>query len=216
MAWSSPRTWTTGEVMTAAYFNAQIRDALLTSGPGVVTAARQVAYATAANAMAASAAGSALSVLRMTAAATAVELMSQDDYLPWVSVLNCWGPYASATGTWSRTGYEFFSFYGAILNTGVQNDELMWPVVLAAGTWTFTILGSTDTDRAISTLKLDGTDSGTADWYSASLTKAAKSITGVSVASSGKKELKLVAATKNGSSSSYVLNLSAIICARTA
>lgn len=57
MAWTAPRTWVTGEVVTAALLNAHLRDNLLETPTAKVTTAGDIVYATGANAMARLAAG---------------------------------------------------------------------------------------------------------------------------------------------------------------
>ena len=52
MAWTAPRTWVTGETVTAALMNAQIKDNFLVSGPAQVTTVGDIVYATGANALA--------------------------------------------------------------------------------------------------------------------------------------------------------------------
>ncbi len=51
MAWTAPRTWVTGETVTAALMNAHIRDNLLETSAATVTTAGDIAYADAANSM---------------------------------------------------------------------------------------------------------------------------------------------------------------------
>ena len=51
MAWTTPRCWTTGEVVTAALLNAQIKGNMDVTSAGVVTAAGDIAYASAAHTM---------------------------------------------------------------------------------------------------------------------------------------------------------------------
>ena len=51
MAWSAPRTWVTGEVVTAALMNAEIRDNFLETSAATVTTAGDIAFADAANSM---------------------------------------------------------------------------------------------------------------------------------------------------------------------
>ncbi len=51
MAWTAPRTWVTGETVTAALMNAQIRDNFLETSAATVTTAGDLAYADAANSM---------------------------------------------------------------------------------------------------------------------------------------------------------------------
>lgn len=52
MAWTAPRTWTTGELVTASMFNTGLRDNLLATGVATVTTAGDITYATGANALA--------------------------------------------------------------------------------------------------------------------------------------------------------------------
>ena len=52
MAWTDPRDWSTGEVVTAALMNSALRDNLNVTSAGVVTTAGDIAYASAAHTMA--------------------------------------------------------------------------------------------------------------------------------------------------------------------
>jgi len=52
MAWTTPRTWVTGEVVTAALLNTHLRDNLDETAPATVTTAGDLVYATGANALA--------------------------------------------------------------------------------------------------------------------------------------------------------------------
>lgn len=51
MAWTTPRTWTTGELVTAALLNTHLRDNLNMTAPAVVTALGQLVYGGGANAL---------------------------------------------------------------------------------------------------------------------------------------------------------------------
>lgn len=51
MAWTSPRTWTTSEIVTASMMNTHVRDNLLETAPGKASAAGQTIHSTAANAV---------------------------------------------------------------------------------------------------------------------------------------------------------------------
>lgn len=51
MAWVAPATWTTGQIVTAANLNEQIRDNMLQTAPAKVTTAWDVVVATGANAL---------------------------------------------------------------------------------------------------------------------------------------------------------------------
>jgi hypothetical protein len=52
VAWTAPRTWVTGETVTAALLNTHLRDNLLETGPAKVTTAGDLIYGSAANALA--------------------------------------------------------------------------------------------------------------------------------------------------------------------
>jgi hypothetical protein len=51
MAWTAPRTWVTGETVTAALMNSAIRDNLLETSAATATTAGDLVYADAANSM---------------------------------------------------------------------------------------------------------------------------------------------------------------------
>ena len=51
MAWTTPRTWTTSEIVTASMMNTHVRDNLNETAPGKATAARQTVWSSAANAI---------------------------------------------------------------------------------------------------------------------------------------------------------------------
>ena len=93
--------------------------------------------------------------------------------------------------------------YGA----STVNNYMTWDVPLVAGTWTVTVIYATENNRGVITGSIDGVDlSPTVDAYSAGATSnVVTQWTGVSVASSGVKEFKLRAASKNASSSAYYI-----------
>lgn len=106
---------------------------------------------------------------------------------------------------------------GYASSSSVQNDEIGWDVIMAAGTWTISILTVTGASSGIITASLDGTTVGTIDLYSASTVfNSLKTITGIAVSTSGKQRLLLKMAAKNPSSSSYAASLSAVRLLRTA
>jgi hypothetical protein len=70
MAWTTPRTWVTGETVTAALLNAHIRDNQRETSPFTVTTAGDLSYADGANSMNSRVGiGAALSVLASTGSA---------------------------------------------------------------------------------------------------------------------------------------------------
>lgn len=72
MAWTTPRTWTTGELVTAALLNTHLRDNFNVTMPALVTAAGDIAQATGANALARLGIGTAFQIPAVNAGATAL------------------------------------------------------------------------------------------------------------------------------------------------
>lgn len=96
------------------------------------------------------------------------------------------------------------------------NDGLYWNVLLAAGTYTLNIACQKDINRGIYTVSLDGTTIATLDAYAAGTTQATLTQTGIVVAAAGLYQLRIIAASKNGSSAAYGIDLSAIHLVKTA
>lgn len=89
-------------------------------------------------------------------------------------------------------------------STPAINDEFSQSFYLAAGTYNFYALGVTFTDCGITTWSIDGGSIGTMDWYSTPAAfNALKSITSITIATSGYHKLTGKAATKNASSTNY-------------
>ena len=104
----------------------------------------------------------------------------------------------------------------ASYNTGAQNDEITWDVVLAAGTWSLELIHSTDSDRGIYSIFFDSVLKGTIDGYTGSkVYNVRTSVVGIVVPTTKKIELKLITATKNGSSAGYVAAISGLRLIRT-
>lgn len=157
------------------------------------------------------------------------------EILPWhVSIIPMIWTSDAATGTWAivaaagptTTGLQPFYIPGSSANSGsganlrntslAQNDAWAVDVILAKGTWDATFWVYENTNAGIITLNQDGSSMGTVDTYAAAATATSVSITGWSVAATGKKRMQLKMATKNASSSGYVLNIYAIEFRRTA
>ena len=144
------------------------------------------------------------------------ELPWHIDWLPPAST-----PDATPQGTWTLNVPTDIDSTRVVLNgmsnsAGAQNDEIAWDHVLGAGTWDIHMWVRKSTNTGIVTVLIDGVSAGTADTYSGSPIGDKVSVTGVTVASSGKKRISFKVATKNGSSSAYVLNLMAVELRRTA
>jgi len=71
MAWTTPRTWVTGEIVTAALLNAQIKANMDLSAPAKLTTAGDMLYATGANATARLAKGTNGNILHQASCAPA-------------------------------------------------------------------------------------------------------------------------------------------------
>jgi hypothetical protein len=160
--------------------------------------------------------------------------LSYVDVLPWHHViLPVWTPDTTPQGTWAVSSVADsagdYGLYkpGSTANSGgaqsfanavgtAQNDEVGWFVNLGAGTWEAKFWVRKSTNTAIITLNLDGASQGTVDTYAAAPAAATLSITGWTVATSGKHTISIKAATKNASSSAYVLNFTVIELHRTA
>jgi len=95
-----------------------------------------------------------------------------------------------------------------------QNDELNFKIYMVAGTYTFNLLHNQAAGNGIAKLKIDGSAVGTIDMYNAGdVYNVIGTITGISVASSGIKDVNILMDTKNGSSAGYGIraNMMALI-----
>lgn len=127
-----------------------------------------------------------------------------DSLLPWNIGIDVFMTAVSYVG-WNTlfvdTGCVYNGYMGS---SGAQNDEINFDVALASGTWTFELIHVQSSNVGIYTVSLDGTSIGTIDGYSAGTTKNVRTqISGVVVATTGKRRLKLKMATKNASSGNY-------------
>lgn len=132
-------------------------------------------------------------------------------WLPWQGV-------KSVVGTWSRNNLSDNLGMGYWTNdTVAQNDEFTVDVWMDAGTWKLASIGYTNTNRAILDYQLNGVSIGTLDWYSASLVNNVyKEIAGITVATAGLKTLKVIASSKNASSSGFVAEMKSLALIKTA
>lgn len=102
-------------------------------------------------------------------------------------------------------------------STGAQNAEFTYDQAMSAGTWSVFVIHIKGTDRGIISVQIDSVEVGTIDTYNGSLSRnQVGSVTGISVAATGQKEIKLKMATKNASSSSYYGTVNLITWIRTA
>jgi hypothetical protein len=139
-------------------------------------------------------------------------------YEPWtVDVDMFMTPVSKIAANWS-IAQNSGMFYGGIADTfpATINDELNWDIILSAGIWTIEALYFSNPANGIITFQLDGVTAGTLDTYSAgNVSNVRGSVTGITVATGGKKRLKALMATKNASSSSYRFEMQHIQLRRT-
>lgn len=203
MAWTAPRTWTDNEVPSATVMNAHVKDNLLELAAAKFTAAGDTIRATGATALARVAIGAAGAIAAVNSGATSHEWVTPED-LWWVDVDVLSG--GTANTNWDTRQASSGHTYGGrlVTDSGAQNNEVSWPIVLAAGTWTFRLTHVTGSDRGIYSVRLDAVDQGTIDGYSGSgLDDQVSDVTGIVVATTGKKTFALKMATKNASSGNY-------------
>lgn len=154
-----------------------------------------------------------------------------DTMLPWhVHIIPMITTADAAAGTWALSAFteQFtFPFYrpGSTANSGgsvgwasdaTQNAYQSYDVPLSAGMWDAHFWVRRSTNTGIITLNQDGASCGTVDTYNATVDAAKVSITGWTVATTGKKRMQLIMATKNASSSAYTLGFFAVEFRRTA
>ena len=82
--WSAPRTWVTGEIVTASYLNSNIRDNFLETAPAKATAAGDIFVATAVNAIKRVPVGSAGSIVSVNSVGNDIQF---DNTLEIMSLL---------------------------------------------------------------------------------------------------------------------------------
>lgn len=106
---------------------------------------------------------------------------------------------------WSTVGITstYRGLQGVRDSTAAQNAEIIYPVTLEAGTYTFDLFHLASTNRGIYDVQFDGTSVGTIDGYAAATAAAMGSITGITVAKSGRINVRLLMSTKNASSTAY-------------
>ena len=142
-----------------------------------------------------------------------------DNVLPWRIDINAFTTPSATTGIYTLTTDEAGgSIYNAFLvGANAQNNLIAWDLVLAAGTWTVSLLHLTGSDRGIYSLQFDGVEKGTIDGYSAGTVRnVLADVTGISIATSGKVRFSMKVATKHASSSAYFTKFYVVSLIRTA
>lgn len=106
--------------------------------------------------------------------------------------------------------------YGWYNSSSAQNDQLTWTLFIARGTYAIKVRGRKSSNLGILTIKVDGSSVGTIDFYNATPAYLASALTGISVSTGGSHTVQIIVATKNASSSNYLINLLDLIVYRTA
>ena len=126
--------------------------------------------------------------------------------------------YSSITqGTWVlSTQTNLFTNTRIQNNAEAINDRINYKVFLAAGTYTFTLIGSKGNDRGILDLLLDSVSKGTIDLYnSVDVLNFQGSITGIVIPADALIEVGIKVPSKNASSSNYKITLCMLTFFRT-
>lgn len=122
---------------------------------------------------------------------------------PWIVDLDAFQTHGN-TGWNTPSPIAGVIHSGYNLSAGNQNDELFWDTVLSAGTWAIGLMHATGTNRGIYTILIDDVSVGTVDGYAGvTALNTVSNVTGIVVATTGVKRVKLRMATKNASSSSF-------------
>lgn len=142
--------------------------------------------------------------------------------------IDCFGQPKSNAGWAGPASQSSTSLFGGNRDsTGGQNSEIVFPVRLAAGTYSLDLFHKKGTNRAIYTIYLNdvlltaygavGASAGaltgaTIDGYNASTTSATDTITGIVIATEGLYDLKLKLETKNAAASAnYVGSICGVV-----
>lgn len=137
---------------------------------------------------------------------------------PYMAQIVPAGPAIAVSGTWEVVEDPNARFRSYFLQSSVPsvNDEIAWDVLLAAGTYRLNVVHLTGDNQGIYDILIDGTAIATIDAYSASgIYNVKTQVTGIVVATAGRKRVSLRVTGKNGSSSSRYAQPSSIQLIRT-
>jgi hypothetical protein len=141
---------------------------------------------------------------------------------PWTIDLDANLLVGASVGTLTPTPDGQCFYGGYVQSGGTQNERADWPVLLGAGTWSLALMVVQSPSGGIVTVQLDdGAGSfstiGTVDLYNAGVVRnLVHTFTGVAVAATGVKTLRLLMATKNASASNFYLFAQHVALVRTA
>lgn len=125
-------------------------------------------------------------------------------YIPWTIDIDVF-PTPKSNVNWDFNNMDANSiYYGYKSGTGAQNNSIAWDVILTAGTWSVELMYHIANAFGVFSIQFDSVEKGMIDSYSPVYSQNARaSITGISVPTSAKVELKLKMATKNDASGGY-------------
>ncbi len=131
----------------------------------------------------------------------------------WINVLAT--PFSNVGfNTIAQASADYYG--GELQSDGTQNDEVVFQKYLQAGTYTLDLFHKTQTTRGIYSIYIDGVLLGTTiDGYSASGASTRSTIANITIATSNLHSIRLLMATKNGSSSTYTGVIHGISLTRT-
>lgn len=220
MAWTSPRRWTVGEMATAALLNTHLRDNLLVTEVKAITTAGDLVKGSGANALTRIPIGTANQHKRVSSGVVPT----------WTTPLNAVGRLAYVAGVSPAGGNNLNTNWNAAPGDpetgriyaahsgpdGALNDEASWYLLLEAGTYSFFMIYHSFSGAGIVSIRLNGTEFGTQDMYSASEVKnATKTVTGIAVAPISRHSLTLKITSKHASSSGYGARIARLCLSRT-
>ena len=137
---------------------------------------------------------------------------------PTIGILP-WQGHKAVGGTWARDVYStaLLGLGRTYNSTAAQNDYIEWDVWLDSGTWKIALVARKAPDEAIRTFKFNGTTVGTIDGYAASGSdNNYNEITGISVTTPALHTVRVIAESKNASSTGYYMAMQSIALIKTA
>lgn len=133
-------------------------------------------------------------------------------------IVNMSSFFSAGNTTWDHfsIGGDGWAYQAEIQSdSSTQNNARWWYVGLSAGTWNFSMIHSTNSNRGIYSVQLDDVTIGTIDGYGGDVKNVRSTLTGIAVSTTGKHKLSLVMASKNGSSAGYYGTMTALQMRRT-
>ncbi len=129
-----------------------------------------------------------------------------------------WNNSGITQGTWVISVYTSQIMNGTVYNSSdTQNDEIVYLVYLAAGTYQFKEVYVQNVTYAILTLLIDGVSVGTIDNYGVLQVNVIGSISNIVISTSGLKAISCKAATRNAlNTTHWFLSMSSLAFWRTA